>query len=500
MELKVLLNDLEYQTINDFINLDIEKICYDSRKIVPNSLFTALKGTQSDGHLFIDKAIQNGAKVIVCEDFPASLKQDIVYVQVKNSRHALAQISHNFFGNPTNKIDVYAVTGTNGKTTITFLLNSVFQQAYYNSGIIGTTGIYINNKFQPATHTTPESLELAEIFKNMLDANLDKVAIETSSHALDQHRADCIDFRVALFTNLTHEHLDYHKTLENYAKAKKILFDNLNPKGLAIAFDNSEFSEYMLSGVKSDRKYLLGRNTSDDIIIFNERLGLNNSSFNIRFQRRIPKIYHGEYLVASPLIGRFNIDNLALAFSAAYLNDIDSHTIINALKTAKGAPGRMQRFCLNNGAIAIVDYAHTPDALENALVAAREVLKHENNPAAKLICVFGCGGDRDRTKRPIMGEIAARLSDFFFVTDDNPRTESSNDIINEILTGIQHDFADKYEVIENRKDAIAQALKHSNNGDIILIAGKGHENYQIIGTEKHHFDDCEEVKKFGVIK
>lgn len=483
-----LLNGLDLLKIYGNLETEVSNIAYDSRKCKEGSMFVAIRGTQTDGHNYIDIAVSSGASVIVCEDIPDSIigNMNILIVKVDNTRKALAVISHNFFGNPTSKLNIIGVTGTNGKTTTTYLLKSIFEANGEKCAIIGTTGILIGDDKIPATHTTPESLELAEYFLLMVQAGVSRVIMEVSSHALTQHRADCIDYSLALFTNLTPDHLDYHKDMFEYAGAKKILFDNLNETSKAIIFNNSEFSNYIISDCKA-KIITIGRNEGDNPKIGDEVLNLGSSTFSLDFGGK-------KEFFSNQLTGRFNIDNSAIAITAALESGLQTEIVRNGLKNSKGAPGRMTQISLKNGSLALVDYAHTPDALEKALTAAREVLNGIDNPG-QLICVFGCGGDRDKTKRPVMGSIAAVLADVSIVTDDNPRTENNESILDDIFVGIPAGTNAKR--ISDRAAAIEYACSISVENDIILVAGKGHEDYQIIGKVKHHFDDSEELKKWA---
>lgn len=486
MTFQELINETGAIATKGCLAVNITNVCYDSRKASNGSLFMAMRGSGADGHEYIEKAISAGAAGIVC-DRPESfetLPEWIPAALVPNSRKALARIAHDWYGRPTEKMKVVGVTGTNGKTTITYLLKDIFESCGEETGIIGTTGIFFRGESIEATHTTPESLELASHFARMHEAGVRTVIIEASSHALHQSRTDCINFSGAIFTNLTHEHLDYHNTMQEYASAKKILFDMLPASAPSVVFDNSEFSHYLLSDCKSRVKVFLGRKKSDGWIISDEKLGLQMSSFSLAREGQ-------KFEAETPLLGGFNVDNAASAIALAVEMGCPVSKALDAISRAKGAPGRMQRQQLRSGAIGIVDYSHTPDALEKAICAVREVLNSNSN--GKLICVFGCGGDRDRTKRPIMGEIASRLADLAIVTDDNPRTENSDRIIDEIFAGIAQENLGKTLRIPNRHEAIRHAATAAVAGDIVLVAGKGHENYQIIGHEKHHFDDSEEL-------
>lgn len=483
-----IINGLDYQLLQGDLEIELSSIQYDSRKCVPNSLFVAIEGEEFDGHNFIESAIEKGARAIVCEKMDFKSNPSLTVLKVENSRKALARLSHNWYERPTENMCIIGVTGTNGKTTTTFLLKSIFEKAGYKVALIGTTGIIIGNEFLPANHTTPESLELAAAFNLMKSKDVSFVAMEVSSHALSQHRCDFIDFDAALFTNLTLDHLDYHKTMEDYAYAKKNLFDSMKSDSISIAIYNEVWTDFLLQDCKSERKFSIGYEQKDHFQIDNILLGAFGTQFSLKANDETIKI-------KSPLIGKFNIENLALAASLARSKGISKGLIESALAEAIGAPGRMQKVLLESGAIGIVDYAHSPDALEKALLACKEILKDDGKQSANLICVFGCGGDRDKSKRPKMGRIAATLANLVIITDDNPRTELSEKIIDEIFQGIEERYKDKVKRISSRAEAIAYAKKISQKGDLVLIAGKGHENYQIIGKEKHHFDDVEELMK-----
>lgn len=476
-----LLGYLEVQKIINNADFSVTDIQYDSRKVQNGSIFVAMPGEVTDGHIYINSAIEAGAKALVCEELPDELNSNCVYIQVDNSRRALAQLSHNFWNNPSASFKVIGITGTNGKTTITFLLKEILESVGYKCGIIGTTGIFIGEEKYPATHTTPESKEIAEIMAEMRDMQVDYCIMEVSSHALVQRRADCILFDTAIFTNLSHDHLDYHKTLQNYANAKKILFDMLDENAFAIINVDDEYSELMVCD--SEAKIIrVGTSDNADYEISQEEINLSFTKF-----------YLNDNEIQLNLIGRFNIENVALAYAGSIKFGINHEQIVAALKSAKGAPGRMQRININSGAAAIIDYAHTPDALDKALKTCKEILS-QSNSGGKLICVFGCGGDRDRTKRPIMGEISSEIADLSIITNDNPRTENPDNIINDILSGISK--REKCEIIKDRQNAIEHACNTSRKNDIILVAGKGHEAYQIIGKERLHFDDAEVITKF----
>ncbi len=460
--------------------LDVTSIAFDSRNVIQGTMFFAIRGEAGDGHDFIDSAIKQGAIAIVCEELPNELNPNVTWLQANNSRKALAITAHKFYGEPSKNIKVIGITGTNGKTTITYILKSIFEFAGFKCGLIGTTGNYIGDEFMEASHTTPDPIQLAQIFLKMKHANVEYVFMEVSSHALMQNRADGIHFIGAVFTNLTHEHLDYHKTIEDYGLAKQTLFNILDDTSFAVVNCDSEYADMMTCHTKA-KIIKVGRNDAD-FTISKERLIFDSSNYLIN-----------EVAISTPLIGRFNIDNTAQCFAVAKEVGIDAEVICKGIEIATGAPGRMQRMKISTESSAIVDYAHSPDALENALSTCREILYHS---CGRLICVFGCGGDRDKTKRPIMGKIATDIADYTIITNDNPRTEDPQNIINDILTGIADNKKDVYDIIIDRAEAIELACKMTNKGDILIIAGKGHEDYQIIGTEKFHFSDVEELQKY----
>ncbi len=479
-----LLNNVQFDSIFGKIDKEISGIAYNSKKCIDNSAFVAIKGIETDGHNYIDSAINNGATVIFCEILPQKISENITYIKCLNTRMALAELAHAFFNFPAKKLKIIGITGTNGKTTISFLLKSIFENAGFNTAIIGTTGIYFNNQFQNSTHTTPESLELAEMFDNLYKNNVEFVFMEVSSHALALNRTHNIDFIGAIFTNLSLDHLDYHKNMEDYASAKKILFENMQKSGLCVLNGDDNYAKFMIDNISNTNFHFVGRKNGE-VLINDEELNLDYSRFKMNGTINLE--------IKTKLLGSFNIENCAISATFASLFGIDHQIIKDALENSDGAPGRMQKVILKNGAIGLVDYAHTPDALEKAIKSCRNALLAGNH-SSKVLCVFGCGGDRDKSKRPIMGEISASLADYTIITSDNPRTENPIAILNDIMAGIDKKFSNKVEIIEDRAEAIKKAIQNTSLNDIILIAGKGHENYQIIGKEKFHFDDVEQLK------
>ncbi len=471
----------------------IQSIEYDSRNCNPDSLFVAVRGNDRDGHNYIPAALKKGVTAIVGElDFKElSVPSNVIYFKVESCRIALAELSHWFYNYPTKNIDVIGITGTNGKTTLTYLLHQIYSITGKNSGIIGTTGVHFDDKQINTLNTTPESKELCEYFQQMLYNGIEKVFMEVSSHSLEQKRIYGIDFRTAIFTNLTQDHLDYHITMENYFNAKKTLFDGLSEKSIVIVNGDSPFSNEIIKDCRANLKLLVGRGKSNDIIISNEYLDSSQSKFSLIDNSK--KLGFSKLDIEMTLTGRFNIENASMAVVQSMIDGIEVQVVKDTIANIKGAPGRMDRVTLSNGATAYVDYAHTPDALKKALLALREL----NKGVGRIICVFGCGGDRDQSKRPIMGEIAGELADYAIITSDNPRSEDPDKIIEQIYKGFSKSTRSKAVCITNRDEAIRYSINLSKVGDIVLVAGKGHENYQIIGTNKIPFDDKERIEFYS---
>ena len=470
----------------------ISGIAYRSDAVHPGDAFCCIVGLKADGHSFAQDAIDRGARVLIVErKVYLADATDVTEVVVKDSRKAMARLASRFYGNPSEAFSLVGVTGTNGKTTTTFLVNHIAQVLGNKTGLIGTVGIEIDGEHRPSSHTTPESPDLQKIFAMMRDEGCGVVSMEVSSHALDLERTWATKFAVTAFTNLTQDHLDYHKTFEAYFAAKARLFSKDYPAKRVINIDSTWGKE------------LLKRSsTNEDIIIttgFDPSAQIHpiDVEYGAASTRVVLSVRGSQMEVTYPLVGRFNVENVMTAFGAALQLGYSASAIVEALRDVPAVPGRLQRVVAeHDGGISIyVDYAHTPDALEKA-IASVSALETEG----KTIVVFGCGGDRDSGKRPIMGR-AALAADYVVVTSDNPRTEDPNAIIEDIVAGMG-EGTDHFEVVPDRRDAIARAIAVANPGDAILIAGKGHEDYQIIGTEKHHFDDrevaAEELKKvFG---
>lgn len=463
-------------------DLDISAIQYDSRAIRAGDCFVALRGTHADGHRFVPDAIAQGASVVVLEDDnlypdPYFLHAGVLKIVVGNTRKALALMSSNFYGRPASDLTMIGVTGTNGKTTTTFLLSAILNAAGFVPGLIGTIEYHIGGRTIPATHTTPESLELQGLLGEMRGAGVNAVAMEVSSHALDQSRTYGIGFQAAVFTNLTQDHLDYHGTMERYFDAKKLLFDALKPGGRAVINADDEWGARLMSGVHHP-VVSYGLDPRASIHALESTLSIQGTQVTVGFEA-------GCIVVRSPLVGRFNVFNILAAFATGTALDITPDILVKGIESVSAVPGRFERIPSPNGWTAIVDYAHTPDALEKCLSTIREVLT--GSPGSRVITVFGAGGDRDRTKRPLMGKIAAQLSDIVVITSDNPRTEDPLAIIGDIVRGVPPPVLLRQE--PDRKKAIGLAVEQARPGDVILIAGKGHEGYQVIGTERLPFSD-----------
>ncbi|MHB8392697.1 MAG: UDP-N-acetylmuramoyl-L-alanyl-D-glutamate--2,6-diaminopimelate ligase, partial [Acidobacteriaceae bacterium] len=454
---------------------------YDSRRVTPGDTFVAIRGFATDGHKFIAQAIANGARSVVIEEDSAFTKDEaeragVARMLVKNSRRALAFLSEQAFGFPSTKLRLIGVTGTNGKTTVTHLLRQLLAAQGETVGVLGTTGIYIGAEELPATHTTPESREISELLARMVAQQVTSCVMEVSSHALALERVAALDFDSAVFTNLTQDHLDFHHSMEEYFRAKKKLFDGL--KDIAVAVTNADDPrglDIVADTAANVHTYGICRTSQAaraDLMACDVQLSSDGALF------RIEKRYSEERAAfRSPLVGGFNVENVLAAVSALYfgVEGFPLAVLAEHIRHVKPARGRFDRITLKNGASAIVDYAHTPDALQNVL----ETLQTIRSPGSRIITVFGCGGDRDRGKRPQMGEIAARLSDFVILTNDNPRSEDARSIIDDILGGISRSERSRIEIEPDRASAIRSGLSMAKAWDLVLLAGKGHENYQI---------------------
>jgi len=443
-------------------------------------MYFAVIGTQLDGHDFIGSAIDMGASVIVCERAPEKYHDDITYLQVEDSQKVVGIIASNFYDNPARKMKIIGVTGTNGKTTIATLLYQTLKHLGENVGLLSTVENIIGVNVSSAAHTTSDPITLQKNLAEMHDLDCDYVCMEVSSHAIHQDRILGIDYDIAIFTNLSQEHLDYHKTMEEYARAKKMLFDNLNKNSIAIINQDDEWSEFIASDTVSRVVYYCSHLTAENSFEIIEK---KSTSTDVRF---------GGNALTIPMIGRFNVYNFLAVYTTLFELGFRTEDIINALENSRGPRGRMETI-KNAGVSAIIDYSHTPDALENVLKTITE------NNKGSIITVVGCGGDRDRTKRPRMARIVQDMSKYCVFTSDNPRTESLDQIFDDMRSGL--DMKTNYIFIPDRKKAIGRAIEHSKPGDTILIAGKGHETYQEIDGVKNHFDDREVVEElFSKIK
>lgn len=475
MKLSTLLEGVRVVEKNADDNMEITTLCYDSRKVEEGSVFVCIKGFKTDGHAFIEDAYQKGCKVIVAEHVKEGETRP--YILVDNSRRALALMSANYFSHPSRHFKLIGVTGTNGKTTTTYLLKSILEAAGGKVGLIGTNQNMIADEVLPAERTTPESYELQELFAYMAKKEVDYVVMEVSSHSLELCRVDGSSFDIGIFTNITQDHLDFHGTMENYLKAKTKLFQ-MSPVGILNLDD--EKTQYMIENASSKNfTFSIERNDAD-VMAKNIRFISTGVDFEILSKDTIFRVELG-------IPGKFSVYNALGAITCAMVLGVDSATIAKALKSTKGVKGRVEVVDTPGMPFTVlIDYAHTPDGIFNVLSAVRAFAP------GRVVTLFGCGGDRDKTKRPIMGKIAAEMSDFCIVTSDNPRTEDPQAIIADILTGMKGTKCE-HEVIPNRKEAIAYALTHGKEGDVIVLAGKGHETYQVLKDETIHFDEREVV-------
>jgi UDP-N-acetylmuramoyl-L-alanyl-D-glutamate--2,6-diaminopimelate ligase len=460
-------------------DIPIESIENNSKSVRPKSLFAAIKGTTVDGHTFIDTAIQNGATAIVCEKLPETLHPSTTYILVNDSAETLGHIAHLYFDEPSKKLNLIGVTGTNGKTTTVTLLYQLFSQLGYKCGLISTIENKINETILPATHTTPDVIQFNKLLKQMVDENCDYVFTEVSSIGVHQKRIAGLKFKGGVFTNLTHDHLDYHKTFENYRDCKKAFFDGLSSNAFALTNKDDKNGMYMLQNTKA-QKYTYALQSMAD---FKGRI------LEKHIDGTLIQINDKELWIK--LIGKFNVYNILVAYSVARIMGEAEDKVLKILSNVNPARGRFQ-IIHHNGITGIVDYAHTPDALENVLNTIRDLKQEHQN----IITVVGCGGNRDAAKRPIMAKIACELSDKVILTSDNPRDEDPKEIIHQMETGIPLSYKRKTLSIVDRDEAIKTAIQLSNNEDIILVAGKGHETYQEIKGVKYPFDDYQKLQEY----
>jgi UDP-N-acetylmuramoyl-L-alanyl-D-glutamate--2,6-diaminopimelate ligase len=479
INLKEILWKVAIEAVNGSTDVAIEKMEFDSRKISENDVFIAIRGTISDGHDFIETAINKGAIAIICDTFPEIIISGITYIRVKDTNKAMAFMAANYFENPSQKLKLVGITGTNGKTTVASLLYQLFQKAGYKVGLLSTVKILVDTKEYKATHTTPDSITINQYLKEMVDEGVEYCFMEVSSHGIHQKRTEGLQFAGGVFTNLSHDHLDYHPTFSEYRDVKKSFFDNLPKTAFALSNSDDKNGSVMLQNTAA-RKLTYALKTYSDYkaqILENQLSGL------------LLKINDNEVWVR--LIGTFNAYNLLAIYGTAVELGLESLEVLRLLSELESVSGRFQYIVSKGNITAIVDYAHTPDALENVLKTINDIrTKNE-----QLITVVGCGGDRDKTKRPIMADIASTLSDRIIITSDNPRTENPETIIAEMEQGVAPQNFKKTVSISDRKQAIKAACQLAQANDIILIAGKGHETYQEINGVRHDFDDMKIVKE-----
>ena len=475
MKIKDILTNCNLLEIVGEKDVDVTDIAFDSRKVAQGTLFFAVKGTQVDGHDYIDSAIEKGASVIVCEKLPRKKAENVTYVKVDNSAYVLGVGASNFFGNPTEKLKLVGVTGTNGKTTIATLLYRLFTEAGYPCGLLSTIENIIKRDVVPSTHTTPDPIELNTLLQEMVDKGCEYAFMEVSSHSVAQDRIAGLHFAGGIFTNLTHDHLDYHKTMANYRNAKKKFFDDLPQSAFALTNLDDKNGAYMLQNTQARKlSYALKHDADFKGIVMESH-----------FDGMLLKVNGTEMF--TQLVGGFNASNILAIYGAATALGFNKDELLVEISKLRGANGRFDMVHSEKGIVGIVDYAHTPDALENVLVTINDVRCHKET----LITVVGCGGNRDTTKRPEMAAVAVKLSDRVILTSDNPRNEDPDEIIRQMKAGVTEEDQGKVLSITNRREAIRTAVALAKKGDIILLAGKGHENYQEINGVKNHFDDKE---------
>lgn len=472
-KLQDILYKVHLKQVHGSTDVTVTGIQIDSRKLEPGNVFVAIRGVLSDGHTFIDKAIASGATVIVCDTMPSTFIDGITYLEVADTQEAVAYMAHQYYDEPSTKLKLVGVTGTNGKTTIATVLFKLFTRLGYKCGLVSTVQNQVGDEIIPSTHTTPDAVSLNALLKLMLDAGCSHVFMECSSHAIHQHRITGLQFTGALFSNITHDHLDYHKTFDEYIRVKKSFFDHLPSSAFAISNADDKRGEVMLQNTQAS-KYLYSLKT---IAAFKGKI-LENALTGLVMLVNDKEVHFR-------LIGEFNAYNLLAVYGAAICLGEESEEVLTELSMVSGAEGRFDYIISAGLVIGIVDYAHTPDALENVLMTIKKLRKgHE-----QVITVVGCGGDRDKTKRPVMAQTACDLSDRVILTSDNPRTEDPEIILKDMETGLSSSARRKYISIVDRKEAIRTAVSYAGPEDIILVAGKGHEKYQDVKGIKYAFDD-----------
>lgn len=478
------LSEILYKAgITEVIGATSEDVCAvtaDSRMVSPGGVFVAVKGVHSDGHKYISGAVKCGAKAIVCEEFPLEMDENVVWIKVSDSSLSLGYIASNFYDNPSSRLKLIGVTGTNGKTTIASLLSKVFTMFGYKTGLISTVKYMVGEQEYPSTHTTPDAVSLNSLLAQMADAGCQYCFMEVSSHAVVQHRISGLQFAGGIFTNLTHDHLDYHKTFDAYIKAKKGFFDSLPSGAFALTNVDDRNGLVMLQNTKASQYMYSMRAMAD----FNGKI-LENQFTGMLMQINNRELW-------CKLVGTFNAYNLLAVYGGAVLSGLEPEQVLIAISQLESVEGRFQYIVSPDKVVAIVDYAHTPDALDNVL----QTINNLRTRQEQLITVVGCGGDRDAAKRPVMAQLAAQKSDRVIFTSDNPRSEDPDEIIREMMTGVDASVKRKVIAISNRREAIHAACMMAKPGDIVFVAGKGHEKYQDIKGVKYPFDDLEVLKEF----
>lgn len=480
--LSEIIEGLAFTELQGSADIEISAVVFDSRKVTPGCLFVAVKGTVSDGHDYILQAVNDGAVAVICEELPARVTGEVDFLMVADSAVALGIVSANFYDNPSAKLKLVGVTGTNGKTTIATLLYKLFRDMGYKCGLISTVENKISEQVFPSTHTTPDPVELHRLMNDMVEQGCDYCFMEVSSHAIAQHRIAGLKFGGAIFSNLTHDHLDYHKTFEKYLKAKKTFFDELPSNAFALTNSDDKNGNVMLQNTRAHKKTYGLKSMAD----YKARI-LENQFEGLLLQIDDEEVWF-------KMVGTFNAYNLLAVYAAAMLLDQDKTKILTSLSKLTGARGRFDYIVAPNRIVGIVDYAHSPDAVQNILSTVHDIRKGNE----KVITVIGCGGDRDKTKRPIMAKTACEWSDKVVFTSDNPRSEDPVQIIKEMEEGVDPAFKRHTLSIADRREAIKTACMLARPGDIVVVAGKGHEKYQEIAGVKHHFDDMEEL--LGIFK
>lgn len=478
MKLKELLHAIPVLQVVGPLDVEVEAITFDSRQVKQGTLFVAVRGVHTDGHLFLSNVTDNEVAVVVVEEIPAAIKEEVTYIQVADSAYALGILAGNFYGNPSQSLKLVGVTGTNGKTTVATLLFNLFQQLGYHVGLLSTVENRIGTIVVPATHTTPDPVALNKLLRQMVDDGCDYCFMEVSSHAIVQQRIVGLRFAGGIFTNITHDHLDFHGTFDHYIKAKKKFFDDLDGFAFALTNVDDKNGSIMLQNTIAHRKSYGLHNMAD----FKAKV------LESHFDGMLLHIDAHELWVK--LVGGFNAYNLLAAYATAILLEQETSKVLLALSEISGAEGRFETIRSKAGIVGVVDYAHTPDAVENVL----ETIKDLITSGQQIITVLGCGGDRDKTKRPDMAKVALKYSDKLIITSDNPRTEDPMQIIKDMEAGISIDKKKNTFSIADRREAIRAACHLAAPGDIVLVAGKGHEKYQEINGMRHHFDDREELE------